>query len=468
MTEKTFSQRLGETWDLLVGNLVLFLPAIGIFFLNTIVYGFLALALFFGCLREFLALGYDLSNPYSIPYMHMAEFFGRFIYLITGLFVIFVLYSAAISIIHRSGWGNMFARVARGGKAGLGDYFEGITKFSGRMLWFVIVRGSIMWIPPMAVLIAAAMIGAGGGNSAAPGVVMVLFLGGGLVALVEIVIFFYTWMWRPAMFVRDMPVMDAFFEGISFTGRNIGNLLLYLFLWLGVTMAVFGALSVLDTLFSSMTGNDDGTVAAVAITMGVAVNLFRAVLALVIRVYFSIFYYKFYADEYGRPKSKPVRTPRPALPPVPPRPAPGAYPPSARQPGYPQHPHPPAPGVRPQPPPATTRQGPFVVPAPPREPREFQPAPPPRQPAPPPSAPVKDFRTAQPTPRYDPPENEQVSPREHRRGHETRDSGEKSGGDGPDDGSSGLPGGPGRETRDREGKEPEENGGPDPLPPGFC
>ncbi|MFC1474707.1 hypothetical protein ACFLQK_01565 [bacterium] len=304
---KSLGKMILEAWNLFVDNIVLILPAIGIGILNLIVYGLLSLVLFSLCIKEFLSIGYNFRDPSALPYSEIFGFFAQFIYYIAGIFIISLTYSFIIGVLNRSGWGHMHAKAVTTGKTDIGDYFEGIAKFTGRMFWLIAVRSSIFWIPPLLLLVVAAIAMVAGDAGGGPEAFILVIMGGAVfVVLVEIAIWFYTWMWRPVMFTRDMPVMDALFEGISFTNRRLGYLLLFALLWISVIVGVAMIFTILNTVLQ-ITVKDAGGTAEVVGTIGVLLfGIVRWAVILIMRILFSLFYYKYYFDESTAPGPEPV------------------------------------------------------------------------------------------------------------------------------------------------------------------
>jgi len=295
--KKPLEVMISEVWKLFAGNIILAAPAAGVAILNIIVYGFLAAVLFFLCIKDFLGMGYNLNDPHSIPYSEMLSYFGQFVFYLAGIIIIIVIYNMLISIFHRAGWGYMHARAVVTGKADISDYFAGIAGFSGRMFWFTAVRMSILWVPPLILLVLAAVT-AKEYESQAPFIfVAAIASGAAFIILVEIVLWFYMWMWRPVMFVKNIPVMDALFESISFTNRHIWPLMIFFILWICLIFTTGVVFALFNTMANVMMGSPDSPAAFAGSAGFVSLFIARWGVSLLMKIVFSLFYYNYYFEE---------------------------------------------------------------------------------------------------------------------------------------------------------------------------
>ncbi len=296
----SLDKRLVDAWNIVSDNLVLIVPAFLVAVLNIIVYGGLIGLFFLLCVKDISGLNINLSDPTTFPIDRIGAYIMQFLTYIIGFVIIGSVYSFAVKIVHGAGWSNMFACAARNGKTDFGDYMAGIGNFTGRMFGMQMVRTSIMLLPVLLVLVAAVAFAAvGGENSDAPSLVIIIFGGLALFPVIGI-ISFMLWMWRPAMFVRDMPLMDSMFECIRFTRLRLANLIIFLLLWIAATVAVSTIFSGMNMTFQMIgSGAKDIVSGSIILMIMFAVRFVSGFFLLCMKLYFNAMYFKFYADEYA-------------------------------------------------------------------------------------------------------------------------------------------------------------------------
>lgn len=340
----SLEKRIVDAWNIFSDNLVLIVPAFAIGFLNLLVYGGLAALFFILCLQDLSGFAFSLSDPSSFPVERLGVFIMQSVSYIAGFIMIAGAYQVVVGILHGAGWSNMFARAAVTGRTDLGDYMAGIGNFSGRMFGMLMVRTSIILLPVIAVLLIAvvfAMIG--GGNGAGAGVAIAVI---GLMLSIPVIgiMYFAMWMWRPAMFVRDMPLMDAFREGLRFTGARLADLVVLLLVWIAVTSVLSMFFSSFNMMFQFMgSGIEDNATGSIIVLLMFAARVVSGFFFLCLKVYYNVMYFKFYADEYAAgPPSPPAGSLPHAPPPFSPPASQFVFPAQSQQTRYPQAtaPHP--------------------------------------------------------------------------------------------------------------------------------
>lgn len=294
--KKSIEKYFSEGWNLFSGNFVLFVPVLGVGILSMIVYAILGAVLFFACIRDFIAMGYNFQNPANLPWSSIANYFGNFIFYIVAVLTIAFLYNLAVTILHRAGLGFMNSRVVITGRTDLSEYFEGIARFSGRMFTMSIIRGSILLIPIIIVLFFSILVAMGRGESS-PVFAIILIFGFFGVFIFEFIAIFVMWMWKPALFVKDISVMEALAECLSFTIPRISTLFLCAIIWFVSTSVISGVFQAFITMFNTLSKGTELSVGAIAGIMVFMLTMGRWIIVLVMRVFFSVFYYKFFHDE---------------------------------------------------------------------------------------------------------------------------------------------------------------------------
>jgi len=322
---KPFDLILRETWRLFVANLVIFVPVVGVWFVTFGFYLFLGVTF---VLTNFLKIkdliaGFDGTTGFSEKLV--LDWIGRSVVYIIGMLLVVVLFQTFIIVVNGAGLGLMYARAATKGKTTLGDYFEGIGAFSWRSLMIVSIRGGMVSLPFLAVLtvIATVLIVSGndmksaGGFLAAAMIVMILGMLGA--AVLAGIISFLTWMWKPAVFIRDIGTMEGLRESLRFVRRRAGGMILILLLWIAFTSVVsmFSSMMLISISGPMQTGGAD-SFNPMAVFMPFGIQFFNFFVQTLASVFFVLLYYKYYADEWQTPEVPARPSPWPAAPVPPP------------------------------------------------------------------------------------------------------------------------------------------------------
>lgn len=294
--KKPLSISIREVWSLFLDNLVLLVPAAAVWFISLAFYGLIALVFFLTCWRSFKEL---LSGVQGFSDLSFSELWGwavsGAVYLI-GMAAVAVMFQIALSILHGAGWGRMFERAAARGKTGLGDYFEGIARFSGRMFWYAMLRGGILGLPLTALMVFVTAAVAAGAYQAA---VLIAIAGVFGVIFSTMAISFVTWMWKPAMFVRDIGAMEGMYAGFRFTMKRLGGLVVIWLLWFGFSMTIGMLFSAVALPVQFMMGQEGPAGAkATLFAVGVGIRMLNSLVAMLMSVYFVLFLFKYYSDEW--------------------------------------------------------------------------------------------------------------------------------------------------------------------------
>lgn len=283
-------------WNVFSDNLILFVPVLGVGIVSMMVYAGLGAVLFFACIRDFISLGYNFHDPSNLPWHSIGSYFSNFVFYIVAVFSIAFAFSFAVSIIHRAGIGFMLSQAVKNGRTYLGEYFEGVARYSGRMFNMLVIRTSILLIPIMLLLLIAIIVAKAGSGGSAGGALLFVFGMFG-VMFFEFVAMFMMWMWMPAVFVKDSSVMEGLSESLSFTMPRISNLLLFGIMWVIITSIVSGFFEIFITMFNALSKGGHSSTGALAGMMVFMLTMVRWSIITVMRVFFSVFYYKFYHDE---------------------------------------------------------------------------------------------------------------------------------------------------------------------------
>ncbi len=310
---------LKETWALFRANLVLIVPMVAFVLAYALFLGAsFSIIVFTGILkvdaivREFKNLignGYDPAGIWNFMRGSLAGLFAALMLLSVLMFV--------VSAIHSAGIGWMFARAATCGKTGMRDYLEGIGRFFGRMMSLIMMKTGLLLLPVLAVLIVALIAMLALPSEAAIIVVIIILAGGSMFSMAVCgVASFLLWMWKPAVFVRDLGVNEALTESYRFALKKFGVLFIIAALMTVFNM-VIGLPSNVMSIF--MQAGQNGGVSIpphfilLAVAVFIPVTLITFAIGMTGRTYFVLLYYKVYADEWRDAAAGRTAAPAPAV-----------------------------------------------------------------------------------------------------------------------------------------------------------
>ena len=246
-----------------------------------------------------------MNNPFaggSFQFEPLIEWLKGSIVGLTAVVLAVSIIMIMLSAIQSAGIGRMFARAVTQGKTGLRDYFEGIGSFTGRMFSVALLKGGIILLPVLAVLIFALIVAlAVPGEAALPILIVILALGGLVSLAAAAAVSFFTWMWKPAIFIRGIGTNAGLVEGFRFSVRRFGILLMLIGLWLIFSMIVSMPSTVFQIIMQSGARGGSHFSAYIMLMMALAfmaLNLVIVVISMFGRVFFVLLYYKVYAEEW--------------------------------------------------------------------------------------------------------------------------------------------------------------------------
>ncbi|HOX28152.1 MAG TPA: hypothetical protein PLQ76_03245, partial [bacterium] len=146
--KKPLDRMIVETWVLFKSNLVLVVPAVVVTCLTIAFYLFLGMVVFLnifpGLKKTWGSFGGSMGG--GSPELLMGLII-KSVGLLFGFMITAAVFQTFLGMIHGAGWGGMFANVVSRGRTDLGDYVEGIGKFSGRMFGYMMIRGGLVGLP---------------------------------------------------------------------------------------------------------------------------------------------------------------------------------------------------------------------------------------------------------------------------------------------------------------------------------
>ncbi|MFA6449263.1 MAG: hypothetical protein WCX65_07350 [bacterium] len=299
--QKPIDELIHETWALFARNLVLLVPMIAYWFVLAGFYTVVAVVVVVTNFLKIKDIAMRISGSASFPGEAVAGWLAHSVmYLMAMLFIVF-LFQTLLSVLQSAGMGRMFARAATEGRTGLGDYFEGIGKFSGRAFYIAALKGGILMLPMLGISILMLIVSLSIKGKEVLPVLIVLFVFGvfGTIALSAIVSFL-TFMWKPAVFIRDISAVDGLSEGFRFVIRRIGGVLIILLIWIAFGMVIGMPASLAQAFLNpSITGQNQQpgfTLIMLAVVMGV--QFVTMIVRMLGMDFFVLMYYKYYADEW--------------------------------------------------------------------------------------------------------------------------------------------------------------------------
>ncbi|MEW5944625.1 MAG: hypothetical protein AB1742_00345 [bacterium] len=307
--KRSVEQMIPDVWRLFLANLVLFVPPVFIFFVYIAI--FFAFAVGFG-FSVFLKVSDWKEALSTFSEDTWRELLSQVSLFAGAMFLSFLAVLFVVNVIHGSGWGNMFSRAAAAGRTGLGDYFEGISRFVLRIAAGSILKLCVQMIPVLgsAVVVAGLVLGGGGGGWAAGGVAALLLFP--LVLASELAIALFLWMWRPACFIEDVSAVEAFSRSFSFVRKNFFQIVILFLIWIVAGMFVAGLFALIRFAgqMAVQSGGWETGLAALYLMITFGANVVSSLLSLAIATFFLLFFYRLYVE----------RTPAPGVPPGPPPP----------------------------------------------------------------------------------------------------------------------------------------------------
>jgi hypothetical protein len=286
-----------ETWCLFTGNLVLLAPVAIVWLLTMVFYGLLAFVFFTTCYTGFRAI---ISGLQNITDLRMADLMrwvvSSAVYLV-GIVSAAVVFQFALGILHGAGWGRMFERAVKTGRTGPSDYFEGVFSFSGRMFGYAMLRGGIVGLPLVVFLMILTVLAVSNAKGG-PIILFAVFCGfGSLLSMAAVG--FFTWMWRPAIFIRDIGVAEGLHAGFRFTARRLGWLILLLMTWIVFSFTIGMVFGVVELPMRMMMARQGpATATAVLFAMDVGIRIINCLAVMLLSAFFILLYFKYYAEEW--------------------------------------------------------------------------------------------------------------------------------------------------------------------------
>jgi hypothetical protein len=247
----------------------------------------------------------DLASQFggsrSFPGDMLAGWLAHSILYLVAMVFVMMLFVTLLAVLQSAGMGRMFARAATEGKTGMGDFFEGIGTFTGRTFSIAMLKGGIIMLPMLAVsvlmLIVALMIR---GDNALPAMIALLVLGTLGTIAASAVVGFLTWMWKPAVFIRNIGALEGLAASYKFVTKRLGGVIIILLMWIAFGM-VIGMPSSIAQMFVNPAFVGQHQTPAYGVTM---VMFFAGIqfVTIIIRtlgmIFFVLMYYKYYADEW--------------------------------------------------------------------------------------------------------------------------------------------------------------------------
>ncbi|MFH1539919.1 MAG: hypothetical protein ABIH66_13280 [bacterium] len=289
--KKSVEQMLPEVWRALWRNPVIFVPPVAVFFLFALITAGFS-AIFLGSIVSEI---HNIGDLYShFAYGNWPATVADFTIYTALMLCAFLTVVLLILLFHSAGWGNMFARAAATGVTSLGDYFGGISRFTVRVSVGVFLKQCIHLAPALfcAALWAVFMI-VFAESRAVVSLCFLLLLPPFIV--VQGLICFFLSMWRPALFIEDLPVVEAFGRSYRVVRGNWLSLILIFVIRFAGTLLVFGAFSVLTTTGQHVLRELENVMRIpLGPAMSASAGLLSWLLGFVISVFFTLYFYVFY------------------------------------------------------------------------------------------------------------------------------------------------------------------------------
>ncbi|MEW6202689.1 MAG: hypothetical protein AB1546_11970 [bacterium] len=296
---KNIEQMIPEVWKVFRSNLVVFVPPVFVF----VVYSIVTVSFI---VMFFLSISLKISGLTGFFTDFRVEELKSLLTQVTAysivMLIIFGILMLIISVIHAAGWGNMFACAAVNGTTNLGDYFDGITRFTVRIGAGTILKMCVQVIPLLlaAVLIAAVMIAFPRQwitFSAAA-----IFLVPPLI-LLELVLGLFLWMWRQACFIEDIGVVAAFSRSMEFVKNNLIQVILVFVMWIVCSVFISGVFMFLSLLFHTLSQSlmKDGMF-LMPFFISLNINLLSWAVGTIVMVFFLFFFYVLYKERLEEEK----------------------------------------------------------------------------------------------------------------------------------------------------------------------
>lgn len=288
--KKSAEHLLPEVWRALWGSPAIFVPPVAVFFLYI-----LLMAGFFAVFIGSLAAGIsNLGDLYShFAYGDWRATVADFTIYTVIMLTVFAAVMLLIGLFHAAGWGNMFAAAATG-RAGLGDYFGGVARFTVRIGVGVFLKHCIHAVPALfcAALWAVFMLLFPDSRGA---VTLCFFLLLPPFIAVQALISFFLCMWRPACFIDDLGVVDAFGRSCRFVRENWLSLIVIFVLWF-VSAILLNVSFVLLTSAGQLIFRELESVVGIPLELTLKTGAYFVswALSFALNVFFTLYFYVFY------------------------------------------------------------------------------------------------------------------------------------------------------------------------------
>jgi hypothetical protein len=191
-----------------------------------------------------------------------------------------------VLIINNAGWGLMMARTATTGETSLRDYLEGVVAYSPRLVLAWLLQSSLASIPVLG--FAVILLGSVALDLGSAFTTMLFMFGLPLTIVVECAILVVLWMWRPACFIDDVPVVEAFRRSISFVSSHLGDIFAGI-MTCGLFMAVLIGLNA-SFQWLLAAASPGASMLFPVVVLSICVKLISLAAAFAICAYFNLFF----------------------------------------------------------------------------------------------------------------------------------------------------------------------------------
>ena len=206
-----------RAWRLFVSNPSLLAPAGFMGIVNFLLFLIFSSLFFSSLIQKLKTAGLSLSD---ISFVRGQAFITMFSKYMLAIFCLLLLARALIGALHHTGWAEMFAKAARGGRTTLSDYFSGVISGAPRHLAGAAIKVCIQSLPVLAIAVVAVfiiMMNLGRGTA-----LKIAVFSLPVILIFQSITSYVLTFWRPALIMDDTGAAESFSRSAAFVRGHPG------------------------------------------------------------------------------------------------------------------------------------------------------------------------------------------------------------------------------------------------------